>query len=109
MSFFNSDLVKKEIEEINELQKKIYNNVFNFYNMTDVERIKHIKTLETLIDKQKVLYTRLSLSDDPEAIKIKNDIIESIILMGMPKDMDLNVVLNNMSKIIQKMKIAYSN
>lgn len=109
MSFFNSDLVKKEIEEINELQEKIHNNVFNFYNMTDDERIEHIKTLETLIDKQKVLYARLSLSDDPEAIKIKNDIIESITLMGMSKNMDVNVVLNNMSKVIQKMKIVYSN
>ena len=108
MSFFDSRLVKEEMFEINNLQEQVYENVFKFSEMTDEQKIDHINILENLLEKQKVLYTRLSLSDDPEAIKIKNDIIDSIALMGMPKNMDVNVVLNNMSKVIQKMKQQFA-
>ena len=34
----------------------------------------HIDCLERLIEKQKVLYTRLSLSDDPMAKQMKENI-----------------------------------
>ena len=38
MSFFNSELVKKEMEEITELQEKIYNSVFKFPTMNNKEK-----------------------------------------------------------------------
>ena len=37
--------------------------------MTKEDKIKHIDLLSRLLEKQKVLYTRLSLSDDPEGPK----------------------------------------
>jgi hypothetical protein len=44
--------------------------------------------LEKLLEKQKVLYTRLSLSDDPEAIQMKERILLSLHqMMGLPPQM----------------------
>lgn len=109
MSFFNSDIVRAEMTEISILQDDIYRNVFNFPIMTQEERKFHISLLEKLLNKQKVLYTRLSLSDDPEAIEMKERILESARLMGMPSNVDINVIFNNMSKLIEMMKDQLDN
>ena len=60
--------------------------------------------LERLIEKQKVLYTRLSLSDDPEAQKMKHNIVDSAQMMGLPPGTDMNQVFTNMSKMLDVMK-----
>lgn len=104
MNFFDSEIVKSELKEVSLLQEKIYNNVFKFSSMTDDEKLKHISTLQELLEKQKVLYTRLSLSEDPEAVTMKKRIEDSAILMGMPEGMDMNIVFNDMSRVIKNMK-----
>ena len=104
MSFFKSDVVRAEIAEINELQEDIYKNVFKFPTITKEEKLEHVKILEKLLDKQKVLYTRLSLSDDPEAIQMKERITESASMMGLPSNVDMNVIFNNMSSMLDVMK-----
>jgi hypothetical protein len=104
MSFFNSDIVKREMEEITELQEIVFENVFKFSFMTIEDKRKHIDVLEKLLEKQKILYTRLSLSDDPEAKLMRKNIIDSAIQMGLSKTVDINILLNKMSKVIQLMK-----
>ena len=76
MSFFDSDVVRAEMTEISELQEDVYRNVFKFPSMNKEEKKFHVGMLERLLDKQKVLYTRLSLSDDPEAKEMKERIDE---------------------------------
>jgi hypothetical protein len=104
MSFFSSEVVRAEMTEIAELQEQIYKNVFNFPSMNKEEKLEHVEMLETLLEKQKVLYTRMSLSDDPEAREMKEKIINSAIMMGMPPGTDMNIILNNMSKMLDVMK-----
>jgi len=104
MSFFKSEVVRAEMSEISEMQEEIYKNVFEFSRMTKEEKIQHVDLLEKLLNKQKVLYTRLSLSDDPEAQEMKERIAESASMMGLPPGVDLNVILNNMSKMLDAMR-----
>ena len=104
MSFFDSEVVRAEMVEIQELQDEVYKNVFGFPNMDSKEKLHHIDLLERLIDKQKILYTRLSLSDDPDAKIMKDKIVESASMMGLPRGTDMSVVFNNMSSMIQVMK-----
>jgi hypothetical protein len=104
MSFFSSEVVRAEMTEIAELQEDVYSNIFKFPTMTKEERLEHVELLERLLDKQKVLYTRMSLSEDEEAKKMKEKIVESAIMMGMPPGTDMNIILNNMSKMLEVMK-----
>ena len=104
MSFFDSDLVKKELDEITKIQEQIYGNVFRFPEMDTEEKLEHIELLENLLDKQKILYTRVSLSEDPEALNLKRQIVESAVMMGMPKDKDIKVIFNNMSIMLGMMR-----
>ena len=104
MSFFQSDVVRAEMAEIHELQEEIYNNVFKFPTMKREDKKYHVDILERLLEKQKVMYARLSLSDDPEAQEMKKRIVESASMMGLPSNIDMSSLFNNMSQAVEMMK-----
>ena len=98
--------------DIQELQEEIYGSVFNFPQMDNEEKEEqadHIEALLELLEKQRILYTRMSLSDDPQAKKMKENIQESAVMMGMPKDVDMANVFANMEKMIGIMKQQVDN
>jgi len=109
MSFFNSEFVQKEMEDITKLQEKIYESVFKFPSMTATEKLEHIDILDELLNKQKILYTRLSLSDDPAAQKMKENIMKEAQMIGFPDNVDLTTVFSNMASMINTMKKTIEN
>ena len=104
MSFFNSDIVRAEMTEIQELQEEIYENVMKFPFMNNADKAYHIEILERLIDKQQVMYARLSLSDDPAAVNMREEIAKSASVMGLPNSVDMNLVFNQMGDMVSMMK-----
>ena len=104
MSFFDSEVVRAEMAEISELQEEIYGNVFKFPTMKLEDQKYHVDVLERLLEKQKILYARLSLSDDPAAKEMKDRITESASMMGLPSGVDMSTLFSNMSKAVDMMK-----
>tara|TARA_R100000808_G_C2088165_1_gene109549 strand:- start:53 stop:394 length:342 start_codon:yes stop_codon:yes gene_type:complete len=104
MSFFDSEVVRAEMAEIAELQEEVYENVFKFPRMSKEEQKYHVCILEKLLDKQRVLYTRLSLSDDPAAKKMKKEVEEGARKMGLPSNVDMNILFANMNNMVEMMK-----
>ena len=104
MSFFNSDIVRAEMAEIQELQEEIYEKVMKFPYMNNADKAYHIELLEKLIEKQKIMYARLSLSEDPQAKQMKKEITESAAMMGLPKNVDMNIIWRQMADMIGLMK-----
>ena len=98
--FFQSEVVRAEMAEIAELQEEVYNNVFKFPSMSVDDKKYHVEVLEKLIDKQKIVYTRLSLSEDPEAQKMKKQITDSASMFGLPQGVDMNLFFNQMSQAV---------
>jgi hypothetical protein len=76
----------------------------DFLLMTKEDKIEHVILMERLLNKQQILYTRLSLSDDPEAKEMKQKITDSTQLMGLPANVDMNVIFNNMTKMLEVMR-----
>ena len=104
MSFFDSDIVQEEMKEIQALQNKVYSNVWTFANMNDKDKLEHIDALERLLHKQQILYKRVSLSDDPKAKEMKDNIMDSAEMFGFPKNGDLSLMFGQMNKAIGEMK-----
>ena len=102
--FFDSDLIQEELEEINELQRFIYGSILSFGSMTREDKLEHIEKMTLLLEKQRIMYTRLSLSDDPQAIEMKENLKKSVAIMGFSSDTDINVLFNSMSKTIEAFK-----
>jgi hypothetical protein len=104
MSFFDSDIVRAELTEISILQEDIYKDILRFPFLSLEEKTYHIQLLEKLIEKQKVIYTRVSLSDDPEALELKERIIEAAFMMGFKQGRDMNAVFSHMQQVVEEMK-----
>ena len=104
MTFFESEIIQKEMKEISDLQEEIYQKIYSFSSMDKDDKVKHVEILENLLDKQRVLYTRMSLSEDPSAKEMKESIMSHAMQMGFPPDVDLSYVFGNMGRIIDNMK-----
>ena len=104
MKFFQSAVVRAEMAEISELQEEVYSNIFKFPSMKKEDQLYHVEILERLLEKQKVLYARLSLSDDPDAKEMKENIMQSAQSMGLPANVDVAKLFDQMTDVISHMK-----
>ena len=101
--FFQSEIVREELGEINELQQEIYGKIMNITNLSNEDKVEHIEKLKVLLDKQRVMYTRLALSDDPEAKKLKKQLEDSVQLMGFPQGTDIQILFDGMKQTIDNL------
>ena len=59
---------------------------------------------KNLLEKQQVMYTRLSLSDDPKAIEMKDNLRKSVSMMGFPPETDMMTLFSSMNATIKSLK-----
>jgi len=102
--FFKSDIIQEELTEINQLQEEIYGSLLSFGMMDRETKLEHVEKLQTLLEKQRVMYTRLSLSEDPEAVEMKENLRKSVALMGFPPETDMQVLFESMNATIKSLK-----
>jgi hypothetical protein len=102
--FFDSEIIQDELKEINKLQEEIYGSILTFGLMDREDKLEHIEKLTTLLEKQRVMYTRLSLSDDPAALEMKENLRKSVAIMGFPPETDIQVLFSSMNKTIESLK-----
>lgn len=107
--FFDSEIIQNELDEIRELQEYIYSNLLSFGSMSREQKIAHIEKLSLLLEKQKVMYTRLSLSDDSEAVKMKENLNKSLELLGFSSNTNMTVVFEQMEKTLKFLKNHIDN
>ena len=102
--FFESEIVQDELREINDLQQEIYGDLTDFPTLPDEKKKEHILKLTDLLERQRVMYTRLSLSEDPEAKALKKQLEMSVVMMGFPEGTDISVLFSGMQQTIEKLK-----
>ena len=102
--FFDSEIVREALQDIHEMQTEIYQSAFTFGTMSREDKIEHIEKLTSLLEKQQLMYTRISLSDDTEAIDLKNHLQKSVELMGFPEGTDMLLLFSGMSNTIENLK-----
>jgi hypothetical protein len=103
-NFFDSDIIQEELKEINKLQEEIYGSILTFGMMSREDKLEHIEKLSLLLEKQRVMYTRLSLSNDPEAVEMKENLRKSVAIMGFSPETDMQVLFTSMTKTIESLK-----
>ena len=101
--FFESDRIKKEMRDIYEMQKELYDVILKFPYMSQDAKWEHIETLKELLEKQQIMWTRLSLSDDPEALEMKQKLVDQIEILGFGRT-DMATIFTNMKDTLDKMQ-----
>jgi peptidase E len=81
--FFDSEMVRESIAEINDIQEKIFNQLMHIPYADKEGKKEHLNLMKEFLEKQKLFIFRLSLSDDPEAIELKENILDSARLFGL--------------------------
>ena len=51
-AFFDSEIIKDALEDINKLQEDVYGKLVHFHMMTHDDQIDHVTKLTELLDKQ---------------------------------------------------------
>jgi len=102
--FFQSEIIQEELSEINRMQEKIYGSLLSFGIMSREEKLEHIDLLTDLLEKQRVMYTRLSLSDDPQAIEMKENLRKSVSMMGFPSETNMQTLFDSMNATIKSLR-----
>jgi hypothetical protein len=85
MSLFTSEIVRKELEEMNELYKEIYTRSAMFdENTSKEEQLEIVDKLYRLVEMQEILFTRVNLCDDPDSEMMKENFRLAAKQMGLP-------------------------
>ena len=74
--------------------------------MDKEQKKDHVELMRTFLEKQKNLYFRVSLSDDPEALEMKQRIEEAAEFLGF-KGNNINELFSEMENTLDRLdKIA---
>jgi|LakMenEpi03Aug12_release.lakeMendotaPanAssembly.Ray.scaffolds.fasta_scaffold03301_21 hypothetical protein len=84
--FFDSEMVRKSIIELDAIQQKLFKQVLNLSFYDNDGKKEHLDLMKKFLEKQKLFIFRLSLSEDPEAVELKERILDSARLFGLGKD-----------------------
>ena len=70
------------------------------------EKDEYIEIVETLLQKQRILWTRVELSktDDPVAQQMANDVRKVMSAIGIPDTVSVAEVFNNIDQMILALK-----
>ena len=106
--FFDSEQVRESLDEITELQNIIQNSLLtDFVDFWQKE--EQIENLEELFERQKLMYVRLKLSDDPEAKAIVEKMQMSCKDLGLPKGTTVDQLFDKMQTTMANLRRALDN
>ena len=97
--FFESETVRNEMQDIQEMQKELMDVIIKFPYLSNEAKVIHIDTVKELLEKQQIMWTRMTLSEDSEARRMVEKIQNNAEDMGFGGS-DMGTVFSNMKKVL---------
>ena len=104
MSFFQSDIIRGDIQEMLELQQFCFRSAMNFILLDPERKMEYFEALEKLIEKQQIFYARAKLSDDPEAKSVVETMKQGIVMLGATPGTSIESMFQELLDRVQMMK-----
>ena len=95
-NFFQSELVRGDIQEMAALQEFCFRSVTNLALLNKERKLEYFEALRKLLDKQKVFHARLMLSDDPEAKQVADNMKQAVIMLGGNSDLEVREMFDDL-------------
>lgn len=102
--FFKSEMVRGDLQEMSELQQFCMRSMVAFPVLSPEKKMEYFNVLETLIEKQKIFYARLSLSDDPEAMEMAQSMRDAVVMLGASPNDNLSLMFDELLDKVDRMK-----
>lgn len=81
--FFKSEIVRETMNELAEMQEELIQQVFYVPYMNKEQKKEHLRLMKDFLEKQKLLFFRMSLSDDSEAKEVRDQILKNARMFGV--------------------------
>ena len=105
-SFFQSELVRGDIQEMAALQEFCFRSVTNLALLNKEKKMEYFEAMRKLLEKQKVFHARLSLSDDPEAKQVAENMKQAVVMLGGDPNLDVRAMFDDLLKKIDAFEEA---
>ena len=102
--FFKNEMVRGDIQEMAELQQYCMRAMMTFPALSPEKQYEYFDVLMTLIEKQKIFYTRLTLSDDEEAKEMLKSMRDGALLLGAEPGENLLEMFDDLLTKVEKMR-----
>jgi hypothetical protein len=107
--FFQSELVRGDIQEMVELQQFCFRSAMNFVLLDEERRLEYFDALTTLIEKQKIFYARIKLSDDPQAKSVLETMKQGVVMLGATPNTPIEQMFDELIEKVTHLKKMYEN
>ena len=87
-----------------ELQQYCFRSAMNFTLLDENRRLEYFDILGKLIEKQKIFYARIKLSDDPEAVSVLETMKQGVVMLGATPGTPIEQMFDELSERVQAMK-----
>lgn len=99
--FFSSKIVRETMEELADMQQELVQQVLYVPYMTKEQKQEHLQLMKDFLEKQKLLFFRMTLSDDPEAQDVKEQIMKNAEMFGVVKNANTEDFFKTLEKTIE--------
>ena len=94
--FFQSELVRGDIQEMAALQEFCFRSVTNRALLDKERKLQYFEALRKLLEKQKIFHARLMLSDDPEAKQVAANMKQAVVMLGGNPNLDVREMFDDL-------------
>jgi|TARA_B100000073_G_scaffold300054_1_gene266290 hypothetical protein len=102
--FFQSEMVRGDIQEMMELQRYCFQAAHAFPVLSHEKKLEYFNILEELIEKQKIFNARMSLSDDPEATEMVESMKIAAVMLGGDANKSINEIFDDLLSKVASMR-----
>jgi len=102
--FFRSAQVRAALAELAEIQDDLAHTMSNPRILSDDEKKDYVKKLKLFLEKQKLFFFRVSLSEDPEAVQVKEHILDTAQMFGFKEMTGMDKFFQQLDDTIKKVE-----
>ena len=102
--FFRSAQVMAALAELAEIQDDLAHTMTNPRILSDEEKKDYVRKLKLFLEKQKLFFFRVSLSDDPEAVQVKEHILDTAQMFGFKEMTGMDKFFQQLDDTIKKVE-----
>ena len=95
-TFFQSELVRGDIQEMAALQEFCFRSVTNLALLNKEKKMEYFEALRKLLEKQKIFYARLQLSDDEEAKAVAANMKNAVVMLGGDPNLEVRAMFDDL-------------
>ena len=102
--FFKSAQVRAALAELAEIQDDLAHTMSSPRILSDDEKKDYVRKLKLFLEKQKLFFFRVSLSEDPEAVQVKEHILDTAQMFGFKEMTGMDKFFQQLDDTIKKVE-----